>query len=364
MMNKACFTIGLMFFYLNLFAQEQQWNKLLLEQTNGKKIVRWEAPKNEGDSWTAIVQVNKKVGVYEVGISEEEVREGELSPVVAYFNVPIKAAYDEIGEFRKVDKEDSELVDDLQGQVVEVAEVLSKKKKGIIVRYGDDYDRYYINANHFFQSIEWESNEGTAVPVMLNEKWGLYDWLEQEFVFNCDYSSLAALPKSNDPYGFTPYSAEIFKAFNKRSAGERIDMIDLDGNNGDGLFKARSAETRKWGIYQYLGDDFIEAVPMEYDSLYHFPWNGNYTAVFNEGKVGFYLSYWTFEDEAKLSVPCIYEDYKRYITEDQIPKLAVKKDGKWGWVDWLTGEEKSEFVYDTPKDLPYPWYVQGMWFED
>jgi len=29
----------------------------------------------------------------------------------------------------------------------------------------------------------------------------------------------------------------------------------------------------------------------------------------------------------------------------------MKKDGKWGWVDWITGEEKSEFIYETTKDL-------------
>lgn len=280
----------------------------------------------------------------------------------AYANV--EPQYDQINPFKKIDEEDSDVVDYLQGQNVEVAEARLKKKTGIIVRYGDDYDKYYLDAQDFFESINWENKKGTYVPVKNNDMWGIYDWFKQVFLFECKYATIDDLPKTTDPYGFNNYSVEIFRAFNKAKDNEKIDFIDMDGNNGDGLFKARSEATQKWGLYQYLGDEIVEAIPMKYDSLYHFPWNGNYTAVFNDGKVGFYLSYWSYGSDAKQSVPCIYEDYKRYITDDQIPKLAVQKDGKWGWVDWLTGEEKSEFISDTPDDLPYPHYKQEMWLEN
>jgi hypothetical protein len=60
------------------------------------------------------------------------------------------------------------------------------------------------------------------------------------------------------------------------------------------------------------------------------------------------------------TVPCVYEDYKRY-TADGVPKLAMKKDGKWGWVNWLTGQPMSEFNYETPDDLPYPHYKQRLY---
>ena len=112
-------------------------------------------------------------------------------------------------------------------------------------------------------------------------------------------------------------------------------------------------------MYQwtYEGTKTVELIPMQYDSLRYFPFNGNYTAVYNDGKVGFYLAYWSYDKQARQSVACLYEDYKRYSVKG-ISYLAVKKNGKWGWVDWMTGEEKSEFKYDTPDDLPYPYYKQ------
>jgi len=36
----------------------------------------------------------------------------------------------------------------------------------------------------------------------------------------------------------------------------------------------------------------------------------------------------------------------------------MKRDGKWGWVNWLTGEEITEFIYDTTDDLPRPEFEQ------
>ena len=347
------------------YAQEPHWDAQLLEKTKGKKVICWEAPYSNTTTWTAIVKVKKKVGLYLVSMTEDINEEGNVSTNVDDVNEQIEPKYKEIGAFISVNKEDSDRVDYLQGFDVKVAEVPSKKKTGIIIQYGDSYDVYYMDAKDFFQAIDWEQNKGTHVPVLNNEKWGIYDWYHQKYVFNCDYAYVEALPKTTDPYGFNEYSIEIFKAFNDDSERDNIDIIDLDGNNGDGLFKARSAKTHKWGLYQYLGDRIVEAIPMKYDSLHHFQWNGNYTAVFNDGKVGFYLSYWSYDEDARQTVPCIYEDYKRYTTEeDQIPRLAVKKEGKWGWVDWLTGEEKSEFTYETPDNLPYPWYEQKLWLEE
>ena len=345
-----------------VFSQESHWNKQLLQQTKGKKIIRWERQVSYG-SWTAILKV-KKIGVYSVEISEESDVEGNDSSYVYSVHNNIKPKYDQIAVFKPIKEEDSDLVDELQVQKTEVAEVKIKKKTGIIVRYGDDYDKYYLDAQDFFESIAWENNKGTYVPVKNNDMWGIYDWFKQVFLFKCEYATMDDLPKTTDPYGFNQYSVEIFRAFNKQKDKEKIDMINMDGGNGDGLFKARSEQSQKWGLYQYLGDEIVEAIPMKYDSLYLFPWNGNYTAVFNDGKVGFYLSYWSYDTDTKQTVPCIYDDYKRYITDDQIPKLAVQKDGKWGWVDWLTGKEKSKFKYNTPDDLPYPHYNQEIWLEE
>lgn len=141
--------------------------------------------------------------------------------------------------------------------------------------------------------------------------------------------------------------------------------VTMDEGNGDGVFRAQSKKTKKWGMYQwmYSGTKVKMLVPMEYDSLRNFPFNGAFTAVYNDGKVGIYLCEWSFSDDAKQTVECKYEDYRRINvrqSEYSSPKLylAMKKDGKWGWVDWMTGEEMSEFKYETTKDLPFPTYEQ------
>ncbi len=143
------------------------------------------------------------------------------------------------------------------------------------------------------------------------------------------------------------------------------DLIIFDPNNGDGALKARNKDTKKWGMYQFLDINMEEKelIPMQYDNLNFFSFNGKYTAVYNDGKVGFYLSYWSYDDQTKQTVACKYEDYKRF-DADGVSKLAVKKNGKWGWVDWLTGIEKSEFIYNSTDDLPYPHYKQNYWFDD
>ena len=144
--------------------------------------------------------------------------------------------------------------------------------------------------------------------------------------------------------------------------------IKMDNGNGDGVFRAKSKKTNKWGMYQYYyeGTDVNELIPMEYDSLRNFPFNGEFTAVYKDGKVGIYLSKWTYDDEAKQTVICRYDDYQRirYRTSEYdggTIYLAMKKDGKWGFVDWLTGEEKSEFIYNTTDDLPSPGFKQKSW---
>lgn len=346
------------------FAQESHWEKQILEKTKAAKVIRWEKTQNESSPWTVLLKVKKKVGIYTVSINDDQDEDGNLITYVDDVYTSIQPGYEEIQAFKKINKEDSNLVDYLQGQVVEIAEAILKNKSGIVVRYGDDYDIMYLDAQHFFHTIDWENNKGTCVPVMIDRKWGIYDWFKQVFIIDCKYASLNDLPKTASSFVFDKYTAKIFEAFNKKKNNEKIDLIDMDNNNGDGVFKVRNKGSKKWGLYQYLGDEIVEAIPMKFDSLYHFPWNGKFTAVFNDAKVGFYLSYWAYGAYTKQSVLCIYEDYKRYSTEDQIPKLAVKKDSKWGWIDWLTGEEKSEFKYDTPEDLPYPYYKQEMWLKE
>ena len=161
--------------------------------------------------------------------------------------------------------------------------------------------------------------------------------------------------------------SSVFAQFPEKEIKKKLNAseISMDGGNEDGVFRAKNKKTKKWGMYQwmYSGTEVKEMVPMEYDSLKNFPFNGSFTAVYNDGKVGIYLCEWSYQEDAKQTVICRYDDYKRIrVRKSQydggIIYLAMKKDSKWGYVDWLTGEEKSEFIYNTIDDMPYPSYVQ------
>ena len=196
------------------------------------------------------------------------------------------------------------------------------------------------------------------ILIKESDKWGLIDWFEGFYIVDPIFDTPEEVPLIK----MESWMVETFKlAKTKLNA----DLVIFDPNNGDGALKARSKKTKKWGMYQFLdmNMEVKELIPMQYDSLNFYPFNGKYTAVYNNGKVGFYLSYWSYDEQAKQTVACTYEDYKRF-DSDGVSKLAVKKNGKWGWVDWLTGEEKSEFIYPSTDDLPYPHYKQNYWFDE
>jgi hypothetical protein len=188
-------------------------------------------------------------------------------------------------------------------------------------------------------------------------KWGLIDWFEGFYIVDPIFDTSEEVP-------IIKMESWMVKTFKLAKTKLNADLVIFDPNNGDGALKARSKKTKKWGLYQFsdMNMEEKELIPMQYDSLNFYPFNGKYTAVYNKGKVGFYLSYWSYDEQAKQTVACKYEDYKRFDT-DGVSKLAVKKNGKWGWVDWLTGEEKSEFIYGSTDDLPYPHYKQNYWFD-
>lgn len=359
--HHALFVVLFNLFDIALFGQFDHLEKQVLGSTGGKKFIRWEKTEDPGGTRAAIIKTRKGVGIYEVSLDHSM---DEDSFYVYATNTLTETFYSEIGPFQRIPEKMTQLFDDLQWEVMDIAEVRHKKKKGIIVRFGTKDDTEYKDATDFFENISFDRNLGSSVPVQKKGDWGLYDWFQQEFIFNCIYPSLEALPKTNSERGFNEYSARIFLEFNE-ALESPIDWLDLDPNNGDGILRVRDMETKKWGMYQYLGPDYItEAIPMNYDSLQFFFWNGEYTPVYLDGKVGFYLSYWVYGEEAALSVPCIYEDYRRFNAQDGIERLAVQKDGKWGWVDWLTGKPRSEFQYDTPEGLPYPYFKQDRFFED
>jgi len=132
----------------------------------------------------------------------------------------------------------------------------------------------------------------------------------------------------------------------------KADKVEFDGGNGDGVFKARNKLTKKWGMYQwmYSGTESKELIPMRYDDILFFPFNGSFTIIYNNHKLGVYLCEWSYGDNAKQTVKCIYDDYKKFTNNGRI-YLAVSKNKKWGWVDWKTGVEKSNFTAQSADDL-------------
>ncbi|WP_344730605.1 WG repeat-containing protein [Corallibacter vietnamensis] len=137
-----------------------------------------------------------------------------------------------------------------------------------------------------------------------------------------------------------------------RIMGLKADTIVIDNTNGDGVFLARNTASKKWGMFQDLGDGtFKELIPYNYDKIDFFGWNADYTKVYKNNKVGVYLSTWSYFEAAKETIPCIYDDLRK-VNVDNKNYLAAKKNNKWGLIDWKTGEKVSQIDYDSLIELP------------
>jgi len=270
----------------------------------------------------------------------------------------IKHQYQKIDPFKIVDPNQYARIDDLMGQELETALVHSKRKKGILYRYGNSEEWAYVDAKDLFREIDWEYQSGTLVAVSQGDKWGWYDWYRQVLVVELNYELPSELPCTLEKSDLQNQSLFLLQDFNQSNSEWRIDCIQMDYINGDGVFIGRSAESGLWGMFQGWDSQYQMLIPQAYDSLRFFPWNGDYTAVFKNGKVGFHLSFWSDSENSKQSIPCEYDDYQRATKEDGSPVLAVQKNGHWAWIDWQNGELKTELKYDSFEALPYPYYEQ------
>lgn len=312
------------------------------QEATDKQILKFMKAKDiewmEGEDGLAKVKMKstKQWGVYRI-YSHTMFEEPEIE-----FEEIVAPKFDSIGWF-----------EDLQPFTI----VKSDYKYGILLNPYEIVDAS-DKAKCKYDEVRMKELNGRYYALVRKESnWGLVDWFEGVYLVDPSF-------KSADEVPLVWVESWAIDGFVKSKKAVGADILIYDEGNGDGVFKARNKHTKKWGMYQsFDGKNVTTLVPAEYDSLRFFPFNGNYTAVYNEGKVGFYLSYWSYDSNAKQTVPCIYEDYKRY-NADGVPKLAVMKNGKWGWVDWLTGEEKSEFKYETTEELPYPYYNQELWFEE
>ena len=131
-----------------------------------------------------------------------------------------------------------------------------------------------------------------------------------------------------------------------------VKEIEWDHYNEDGVFKARSKKSGKWGMYQniYQGKRPKNLVPMKYDSLGFYDHSSNYTIVKNNGKYGLLSSPWS--GHSKLFVRCMYQQLN-YV-DDHSRLIAAKGNNKWAYIDTETGDTLIPFVHNNHADLPAP----------
>jgi len=323
-------------------AQQNVPDKQILKHMKAKDI---EWIDGEGNLAKVKIKSTKKWGIYHIEAYQNykvDIEELDLDKFEINFEEVVAPKFDSISWFQNMEP---------------FIIVKNNKKYGILLNPYEIPDAVE-RANCIYDAVKIKEVDGRFYSLVKeNEKWGLVDWFENVVLVDPSFEN----PEDVPLVWIESWAVDTFKESKKKL---NADILIFDEGNGDGVFKARDKRTKKWGMYQSLGaDDLTTLIPENYDSINFFNFNGKYTAVYNEGKVGMYLSYWSFYDKAKQTVPCAYEYYKNF-DADGVPKLAVKKNGKWGWIDWLTGEEKSEFKYETTKDLPYPYYNQKTWIEE
>jgi len=332
--NAKSIALFISFFLIsNIIKAQEISDKQILKHIKGKGI-EWIS--GENNLAKVKMKSTKKWGVYNIDAYYD------LDEAIIDLDEVVAPKFDSIGWFKNMEP----------FTVVKI-----KKQYGILLNPYEIHDAAE-RANCIYDAIKLKEVDGRFYALIKqNEKWGLVDWFEDVVLVDPTFDN----PEDVPLVWIESWAVDMFVSSKKKL---KADILVFDEGNGDGVFKARKKATKKWGMYQSLGEkDLTTLIPAKYDSIRFFGYNSKYTAVYNKGKVGMYLSHWSYNDKAKQSVHCIYEDYKKY-NADGIPKLAVKKDGKWGWIDWLTGEEKSEFKYETTDDLPYPYYKQAIWFED
>ena len=332
MKRNHIFFIVIILFSLNVKAQDIT-DKQILKHIKGKEI-EWIT--DENNLAKVKMKSTKKWGIYNIDAYYD------LDEAVIDLDEVVAPKFDSIGWFKNMEP----------FTIVKI-----KKKYGILLNPYEIHDAAE-RANCIYDAVKMKEVDGRYYAlVKQNEKWGLVDWFEDVVLVDPTFDT----PEDVPLVWIEGWAKDMFVASKKKL---KADILIFDESNGDGVFKARKKSTKKWGMYQSLGEnDLTTLIPAKYDSIRFFGYNSKYTAVYNKGKVGMHLSYWSYNENTKLSVPCIYEDYKNF-DADGVLKLAMKKDGKWGWVNWLTGKEESEFKYNTLDDLPYPYYKQAIWIED
>jgi len=328
-MKQSLSTLVLLCLTTVIFAQPSDYE--LLKEFNGKEIKML----SESDELTFFAIKHRRLDKWSLVYTYPSI-DAEYESVEI-----VKPKFECIGDFERAD----------------FTLVKQDGMWGILYQPTERNFRQLAKIDFIFSDAMIRDDIGVAsLVVKYNDKWGQIDPYDKSEISGFYFDSALGVPlMAGDSW-----SASIVTTARRKL---RADIIEMDLGNGDGVFKSRHADSKLWGMYQSLSEnELTELIPMEFDSLHFFSWNGFFTPVYQSGKVGFYLSKWSYNEQAKQSVPCLYDDYQRF-SADGVSKLACKRDGKWGWVNWLTGEEESEFYAETSDDLQYPYYHQATWFE-
>lgn len=175
-------------------------------------------------------------------------------------------------------------------------------------------------------------------------KWAQIDWFT-----GVNYTPYAYLDFRKIDYIDLSSEKLVFIKSIRRKKG--FDYIEFDNINGKEIFIARQGRIRKWGMFKGFDPNNVEQlIPNEYDSLEFFPSNNTFTPVYLGGNVGIYSM---IDYKVKKIADAEYEAFKRVDIND-IEYLAVKKQGRWGWMDWYDGEIKVNSISPSFEELPTP----------
>ena len=175
-------------------------------------------------------------------------------------------------------------------------------------------------------------------------KWAQIDWFTGEnytpFIY-IDYKTM----------DFKELSREELEFMDAVRRKKGFDFVEFDRVNNNQIFMARQSRLRKWGMFKGFDVNTLETlIPNEYDSVEFFPSNNTFTPVFLAGKIGFYS---LVDFKAKKITDPDYEAFKRVDINGE-DYLAIQKNGRWGWMDWYTGEIKVNSISPSFEELPNP----------
>lgn len=295
----------------------------------------------------ALLQLKKgkKWGMYRIETSsyDENWTKKDFS-----FEEIIPAKFDSIGLFDEYDQFTIVKNEDKYGLFLNPFEIRDADKKATC-----KYDAIKIITDSISLNMD------KCVLVKQNNRWGLIDWFSDYVIVPITYANAEDVPLTY----METWEVDELKHIRRKL---KLSLVEFDKGNGDGVFKGQNRQG-KWGMYQGYEGNYKELIPAIYDNIEFFGFNGNFTLVYQNNKLGIYLSPWSYDD-AKQTIPCTYDAYKTHTVHrfngSSSTYLALQKDGKWGWVNWLTGNTEIAFEYNSFEELPYPSYKQPYYLEN